>query len=329
MSNSALSCLRVISPNRNSPRNHKIDTITPHCVVGQMGVEALCSEFSKESKGASCNYGIGYDGRICTPVDESDRSWCTSSAENDNRAITIECASDAFWPYAINANVWKSLIELSADICRRNGIKKLVWSTDKNTRMNHLNGCNITVHRDYDNKSCPGDYIYNRLGQIAKEVNQKLSGAPAGPFKPYQGQVNADDGLNCRTAPVSGQVLKVYTDGTVVTITKEDGSWGYTGEGWVCLDYINKIASAKDPAAKEESIMTGKEFKKMYDEINPTYNAIDEVPAYWRDNIRELVEKGIIAGVGGGRVGEPTRLGLTHSDCKAAVLAKRIAEKLK
>lgn len=329
MSNSTLSCMRQISPNRNSPRNHKIDTITPHCVVGQMGVEALCSEFSKESKGASCNYGIGPDGRICTPVDESDRSWCTSSAENDNRAITIECASDAFWPYAINANVWKSLIELSADICRRNGIKKLVWSTDKNTRMNHLNGCNITVHRDYDNKSCPGDYIYNRLGQIAKEVNQKLSGAPAGPFKPYQGQVNADDGLNCRTAPVSGSVIKAFEDGTVLTITKEDGNWGYCGEGWVCLDYINKIASAKDPAAKEESIMTGKEFKKMYDEINPTYNTLDEVPSYWRDDIRELVEKGIIAGVGGGRVGEPTRLGLTHSDCKAAVLAKRIAEKLK
>lgn len=323
MSNSALSCLRVISPNRNSPRNHKIDTITIHCVVGQMGVEALCSEFSRTSKGASCNYGIGPDGRICTPVDESDRSWCTSSAENDNRAITIECASDAFWPYAINANVWKSLIELSADICRRNGIKKLVWSTDKNTRMNHLNGCNITVHRDYDNKSCPGDYIYNRLGQIAKEVNQKLSGAPAGPFKPYQGQVNADDGLNCRTAPVSGSVIKAFEDGTVLTITKEDGNWGYCGEGWVCLDYINKIASAKDPAAKEESIMTGKEFKKMYDEINPTYNTLDEVPSYWRDDIRELVEKGIISGVGGGK------LGLTHSDCKAAVLAKRIAEKLK
>lgn len=323
MSNSALSCLRVISPNRNSPRNHKIDTITIHCVVGQMGVEALCSEFSRTSKGASCNYGIGYDGRICTIVDESDRSWCSSSAENDNRAITIECASDAFWPYAINANVWKSLIELSADICRRNGIKKLVWSTDKNTRMNHLNGCNITVHRDYDNKSCPGDYIYNRLGQIAKEVNQKLSGAPAGPFKPYQGQVNADDGLNCRTAPVSGSVIKAFEDGTVLTITKEDGNWGYCGEGWVCLDYINKIASAKDPAAKEESIMTGKEFKKMYDEINPTYNTLDEVPSYWRDDIRELVEKGIISGVGGGK------LGLTHSDCKAAVLAKRIAEKLK
>ncbi len=323
MSNSALSCMRVISPNRNSPRDHAIDTITIHCVVGQMGVEALCSHFNNPGLGASCNYGIGPDGRICTIVDESDRSWCSSSAANDNRAITIECASDAFYPYAINANVWKSLIELCADICRRNGIKKLVWCTDKNTRMKHLNGCNLTVHRDYANKSCPGDYIYNRLGQIAKEVNQKLSGAPAGPFKPYQGQVNADDGLNCRTAPVSGSVIKAFEDGTVLTITKEDGNWGYCGEGWVCLDYINKIASAKDPAAKEESIMDGKQFKKMYDEINPTYNTLDEVPGYWREDIRELVEKGIISGVGGGK------LGLTHSECKAAVLAKRIAEKLK
>ena len=322
MSNSTLSCKRLISPNRNTPRNHKIDTITIHCVVGQMGVEALCSEFSRESKGASCNYGIGYDGRICTVVDEGDRSWCTSSWENDHRAITIECASDAFYPYAINANVWKSLVELCADICRRDGIKKLVWSTDKNTRMNHLNGCNITVHRDYANKSCPGDYIYSRLGQIAKEVNQKLSGAPAGPFKPYQGQVNADDGLNCRTAPVSGAVLKTYPDGTVLTITKEEGSWGYCGQGWVCLDYINKIASANDAETKEESIMNGKLFKKMYDEINPTYNTIEEVPGYWRDDIQELVDKGVISGSGNGK------LGLTHSDCKAAVLAKRIREKL-
>ncbi len=322
MSNSALSCMRQISPNRNSPRNHKIDTITIHCVVGQMGVEALCSEFSRTSKGASCNYGIGYDGRICTIVDESDRSWCSSSAANDNRAITIECASDAIYPYAINANVWKSLIELCADICKRNTIKRLLWQADKGL-VGQVNLQNMTAHRWFENKSCPGDYIYNRLGQIAKEVNQKLSGAPAGPFKPYQGQVNADDGLNCRTAPVSGSVIKAFEDGTVLTITKEDGNWGYCGEGWVCLDYINKIASAKDPAAKEESIMTGKEFKKMYDEINPTYNTLDEVPSYWRDDIWELVEKGIISGVGGGK------LGLTHSDCKAAVLSKRIAEKLK
>ena len=68
--------------------------------------------------------------------------------------------------------------------------------------------------------------------------------------------------------------------------------------------------------------MDGKTFKKMYDEINPTYNTLEEVPSYWRADIKELVDKGIIAGTGGGK------LGLTHSDCKAIVLAKRIKEKL-
>lgn len=324
MENSSLSCMRVISPNKNSPRNHAIDTITPHCVVGQAGVEALCNEFSRTSKGASCNYGIGFDGRICTIVDEVDRSWCSSSPSNDNRAITIECASDGIYPYAINANVWKSLVELCADICRRYGKKKVLWLGTKEATLAYTPKADemvFTAHRWFENKSCPGDYIYSRLGQLAKEVNQKLEVAVV-PFKAYQGQVNADDGLNCRAAPVTGQVLKAYPDGTVLTITKEDGSWGHTGEGWVCLDYINKIASAKDPAAKEETIIDGKAFQKMYDEINPTYNTLDEIPSYWRDDIRELVEKGAIAGVGGGK------LGLTKSDCKAAVIAKRIHEKL-
>lgn len=317
MSSSTLSCMRVISPFRNSPRNHGIDTITIHCVVGQMSVEGLCGHF--QTANCSCNYGIGADGRICTIVDEGDRSWCSSSLENDHRAVTIECASDAFYPYAINANVWKSLIELCADICRRNGIPRLVWSSDKDTRVRHLNGCNLTVHRDYANKSCPGDYIYNRLGQIAKEANQKLVGAADEPFKAYQGQVNADDGLNCRTSPVSGQVLKTYPDGTVLTISKEDGNWGYCGEGWVCLDYINKIASAQDPAAKEESIMDGKLFDKLYAEKNPIYNSIPEVPDYWREDIAQLVEAGAIRGDGDG-------LGLSRTEAKMAVIMKRMGE---
>lgn len=107
-------------------------------------------------------------------IEEKDCSWCTSSASNDNRAITIEVASDTYHPYRVNNTAYKSLIKLLVDICKRNGIKKLVWSTNKSERMNHLNGCNMTVHRDYANKSCPGDYLYNLHGQIAKEVNAQL-----------------------------------------------------------------------------------------------------------------------------------------------------------
>ena len=172
--NSKLVNYTRISPNRSVNRNHKIDTISIHCVVGQCSVETLGSIFASTSKEASSNYGIGYDGRIGLYVEEKDRSWCTSSSSNDNRAITIEVASDTYHPYRVKDVAYKSLIKLLVDICKRNGIKKLVWSTNKSERMNHLNGCNMTVHRDYANKSCPGDYLYNLHGQIAKEVNAQL-----------------------------------------------------------------------------------------------------------------------------------------------------------
>lgn len=172
MSNSSLVSYTKISPYKGSRNGHKIDTISIHCVVGQCGVEALGSVF--QTKEASANYGIGYDGRVGMYVEEKDRSWCTSSTANDARAVTIECASDAYHPYAVNAKVYATLIELLADICKRNGIKKLVWSTNKTDRVNHKNGCNMTVHRDYANKSCPGDYLYNRHGEIADAVNKKL-----------------------------------------------------------------------------------------------------------------------------------------------------------
>lgn len=187
MSNSKLISCTMISPNKNSPRNHKIDTITIHCVVGQCSAERIGEIFKPTSRQASSNYGIGYDGRIGMYVEEKDRSWCSSNAANDNRAITIEVASDTTHPYAVNAKAYAALLDLVTDICRRNGIKKLVWSTNKNERVNHLNGCNMTVHRDYANKSCPGDYLYERHGAIAAEVNKRLGASAAEPETPSSG----------------------------------------------------------------------------------------------------------------------------------------------
>lgn len=174
MSNSPLANYTLISPNKNSPRNHEIDTITIHCFVAQVTAKRGCEVFQPTSKKASCNYVVGYDGSIGLCVDEGDRSWCTSSGVNDHRAITIEVASDNKEPYAVTEKAYAAMLDLVTDICKRNGIKKLVWSTNKNERMNHLNGCNMTVHRDYANKSCPGTYLYSRHGEIAAEVNKRL-----------------------------------------------------------------------------------------------------------------------------------------------------------
>lgn len=183
--NSPLVSYIKISPNRTKNRNHAIDTITIHCVVGQCSVQTLGNVFALKSRQASSNYGIGYDGKIGMYCEEKDRSWCSSNAENDHRAVTIEVASDTKEPYAVNDKAYAALLDLVTDICKRNGIKKLVWSTSKNERVNHLNGCNMTVHRDYANKSCPGTHLYNKHGEIAKEVNRRLgaSSAPATPSK--------------------------------------------------------------------------------------------------------------------------------------------------
>lgn len=174
MSNSPLISYTKISPNKTSPRNHTIDTITIHCVVGQVSVESLGNIFAPESRQASSNYGIGSDGRIGMYVEEKDRSWCSSNKSNDHRAITIECASDTKPPYSINGDVYASLIKLCVDICQRNNIKELKWQADKSL-IGQPDKQNLTVHRWFSATECPGEYIYSRLGQIAKDVNAQLN----------------------------------------------------------------------------------------------------------------------------------------------------------
>ena len=193
--NSSLVTYKRITKNRTSPRNHAIDTITIHCIVGQWTAKQGCDYFATTDRECSSNYVVGRDGSIGLSVEEKDRSWCSSSRDNDHRAITIEVASDTKHPYAVNDKAYAAMLDLVTDICRRNGIKKLVWSTDKNKRMNHLDGCNMTVHRDYANKSCPGDYLYNRHGEIAAEVNRRLGAAVDTPTedKPTTNSVKVGD----------------------------------------------------------------------------------------------------------------------------------------
>lgn len=173
MGNSPLVSYTNISPNKTSPRNHKIDTITIHCYVGQASVESMGAWFGQSNAQASCNYGIGSDGRVGLFVPEWDRSWCSSNKANDHRAITIECASDKTHPYTVNDKVYTSLIKLLVDICKRNDIKELKWKGDKSL-IGQIDKQNMTVHRWFANKACPGDYLYNRHSQIAKEVNALL-----------------------------------------------------------------------------------------------------------------------------------------------------------
>lgn len=252
--NSPLVSYTRISPNKTPNRNHAIDTVTIHCIVGQWTAKQGCDYFATTNRQCSANYVVGKDGSIGLSVEEKDRSWCSSSASNDNRAITIEVASDTTHPYKVTDAAYQSLIALLADICKRNGIKELKWKADKSL-IGKVEQQNMTVHRWFAPKACPGDYLYNLHGQIAAEVNKRLgvSGSttpvvtPPKAATPYRVRVKIKN-LNIRKGPGTQNASNGFIAPGVYTIVSESkgtgaSMWGKlkSGAGWISLDYCEKL----------------------------------------------------------------------------------------
>lgn len=182
MSNSSLVTYTNLSPSANhyGARTHSIDRITPHCVVGQASVESLGNLFANPNRGATSTYGIGYDGRVGLYCIESNAPGTSSSYANDNRAVTIEIASDTTHPYWITDKAYATAIQLMADICKRNGKNKLIYIADKNTALAYSQASNemlITLHRWFSSTICPGQYIIDHLPDMVKKVNEILGGS--------------------------------------------------------------------------------------------------------------------------------------------------------
>lgn len=155
-----------------------IDRITVHCVVGQLQVDRILAVFQDPNKRCSANYCIDTDGSVGMAVEEIDTSWCSSSTQNDRRAVTIECASDALKPYAVNDTVWARLVELCVDVCRRNGKKKLLWLEEKAVTLAYAPAPDemvLTVHRWFANKACPGEFLMGKMGELAATVTKALA----------------------------------------------------------------------------------------------------------------------------------------------------------
>lgn len=191
MADSQLVSYEKYSPNISSPRNHEIDIITIHCMAGNLSIESCGDIFANPNYQCSSQYGIGSDGRIAQYVAESDRSWCTSSRTNDHRAVTIEvanCCGEPDWP--VTDEAMESLIALCTDICQRNGIPQLKWLADPD-KIWQVDVQNMTAHRWIEAKACPGNYLYERFGYIADEVNKRL-GNPSYKPKASNQKSNAD-----------------------------------------------------------------------------------------------------------------------------------------
>lgn len=250
MSNSLLVNYTKLSPMHSGKRNHSIDTITIHHMAGNLSVETCGRVF--QTNRASANYGIGSDGRIALYVDEANRSWASSSAANDHRAVTIEIANCGGAPdWLVGQKAYATLIELVADICKRNGIEKLVWSGNKSDRINHRNGCNMTVHQDFMATACPGPYLMSKMPQIAADVNAKLgvtntttaSSQPVQTAKfPYTVRVK-NTGLPIRMGPGMTYASSAYIQPGVYTIVEESNGFGKlkSGAGWIALNSVTKL----------------------------------------------------------------------------------------
>lgn len=167
MSNSSLICYTKLSPNCSKPRNKPISKITIHHMAGNLTIEQCGNVFAPTSRQASSNYGIGSDGRIGMYVEEKNRAWTSSNAQNDNMAVTIEVANDVVGGnWHISDKAMESLINLCVDICKRNGIEKLNFTGDKNG--------NLTMHKWFAATACPGAYLESKFPYIANEVNKRL-----------------------------------------------------------------------------------------------------------------------------------------------------------
>ena len=248
--NSSLVSYTKLSPNHSGQRTHSIDRITPHCVVGQCSVETLGSIFYPTSRQASCQYGIGSDGRIGMYVEEKNRSWCSSSNANDQRAITIECASDTTEPYAMNSKVYDALIKLCVDICKRNGKKKLIWLGDKDKTLNYNPKSDemvITVHRWFANKSCPGHWLYARLGDLATKVTAQLGGTTTAPEPTtstlYRVRKTWTDSKTQKGAfKILSNAKKCADDNAGYSVFDEKGNVVYTGKNTVVKKTVTELA---------------------------------------------------------------------------------------
>lgn len=180
MSNSKLVVYTKLSPHCTKPRQGKIKGISIHTMAGPGSVEG-CGQVFQTSE-ASSHYGIGPDGRIGQYVLEENRAWCCSH-KVDHEVVTIEVSSIQAYrePYECTAKAYESLIDLCVDICQRNGIKELIWKEGKQycpAFTGNWAVCNMVPHRYTTNKgkSCPGNYLFGKYGEIAERVNARLKG---------------------------------------------------------------------------------------------------------------------------------------------------------
>ncbi|MCI9129616.1 MAG: N-acetylmuramoyl-L-alanine amidase [Eggerthellaceae bacterium] len=167
--NSPLTDYVYLTQNADYPRDDWIKKITIHHMAGDLELDRLGQKFARRDTQASSNYGIDSEGNVALYVEEANRAWTSNNRANDEQAITIEVANDEMYgDWHVSDAAFSKLVELCADICRRNGIDELVFSEDGTGNLNYHGMMDASTE-------CPGPYLKSRMQDIADAVNEKLA----------------------------------------------------------------------------------------------------------------------------------------------------------
>jgi len=217
MTHSKLATYVSHSPNHSGKRNHKIDTLTPHYMDGNLSIETCAAIFRPTSRRASSNYGIGSDGRIGVYVEEENRAWTSGSSANDNRAITFECANLSGGK--LTDACWNSLVKLCADICKRYGYKGVYYCGRADYSKLPSGYMLLTMHKWFQSTDCPGPWLSKQFSNLAKDVNAYLGSGKTPTIAPanntHGGKLSVDGHCGFNTVLDMQHQLGTYEDGVV------------------------------------------------------------------------------------------------------------------
>lgn len=235
-------------------KNRPIEYLVIHYTAGTSSkggtAKRVATSFGKQSKKASADFIVDQDevvqfnpdirNQYCWAVgDKIYNKFSTSlggklykTARNAN-CISIEMCSDK--KNTKSLKVTDTDWSISDKVIERTALlaKKLMKEYD--IPLDH-----VIMHHCISGKQCPQPWTrdeeslsnwYDFLKIIGKE---KL---PRNPL--YSGTTTAN--LNCREAPIVGNVVTKYEKGTQINIYAERRGWGRTTDGWVSLNYVKRI----------------------------------------------------------------------------------------
>lgn len=235
------------------------------------------------------------------------KGWHAGGSANSKGYIGFEICEDGLTDKAYFNQVYRDAVELTAMLCKQYALDPLA----DGVVICHAEGYKRGIASNH------GDVLhwFPKMGKSMDDFRSDVAAEMGGAAEPvevnYRARVTASAGLNCRTAPVSGDIIETYPFGTVLTVTRERGGWGFTGDGWVSLEYVEKLTPADTPEepdapAQKEDGMT-------------CYKTLDEVPEYYRPTVEKLVEAGALNGTGDG-------LNVTEDFCRIMTVLDRLGK---